>query len=292
MEGEEIASQVAIMSEPRSLGVEMKYARHLMIVLGCMLVCHLCSAVDESRFAVVKEEQSDGPQKIYVKLDDKKVLVGTRGSADEPEFRSCGVLPESVRAHELGGAPSLIHIEWTDYVQGNGGYQNLFYMICRKDDPSQPLLKGSVPISGRWGKGSGQKGYCRVWYENDILSVRENREFRDNSKTQRPLYHRRGDGSFSCCISTILTRRFFVTDTGFGLKSTLLEYKVQEGDALNDICEGLKIKPEWILNAPLLQKNISTIQIELPADESEKRYPIVADRTAEDVPCVNLEFAK
>jgi len=37
---------------------------------------------------------------------------------------------------------------------------------------------------------------------------------------------------------------------------------MQDGDTLDDVCKGLKVKKGWILNAALPEKKVSTIQIE------------------------------
>ena len=53
---------------------------------------------------------------------------------------------------------------------------------------------------------------------------------------------------------------------------------MQDGDTLDDVCKGLKVKKGWILNAALPEKKGSTIQIELPTKISEERYPVIDNK--------------
>ena len=236
-------------------------------------------------FTLVKEDNEKGL--IHIKLgDDAKVLIGHRGRMAGGN-RYFGVMPDSIRVYKLTGTPDLLHIEWCDYMQGEGGYQHTYYMICPKSDPEKTLLRGIVQMSGHGGWSTGTIGSYNVQYEKSNLCVQVTIDYHDNSRKQKPLYHRmtlkNQADAFLCSISTTLTRVFTVANNHAELKSTLLEYKMQEGDTLDDVCKGLKVEQNWILNADLLEKKVSTIQIELPKNISEERYPIIDQRTPNNI---------
>jgi len=235
-------------------------------------------------FALASKDEGNGKTLVQIKLLQSGLVVPIgyriRTVFDENNSTECGVDERSIRVCSLDGKPPLLHISWENLVQGQGCYQNRFYIVCPKDDPTKTLVRGIVAVSGRWGWGTGQWGGYEVLYSGNRLCIRQRMGHKDRMDEPAPLYHPvKIDGKtyFTCCISTVLTRVSAIENGQARLESALLEYTVQNGDTVEDICKVLNVQESWILNAPLLKKGVSTLQIELPKDAAEKSYPTIQE---------------
>jgi hypothetical protein len=63
-----------------------------------------------------------------------------------------GIDPNSVEARRLGTQEDdPILVTWKDYSQGQGNYQEEFYVVLSGGDTAAPLLRGALDISGHAG---------------------------------------------------------------------------------------------------------------------------------------------
>jgi hypothetical protein len=189
--------------------------------------------------------------------------------------------PETIDVDVLYGDPDLIHVRWRNCPPGMRGNTVDYFQIALRSDPSQTLVGGSMPTHGRWGGGRGRSETVSVRYHDRSLCIQQKTRFNDWSETPKPLYPMRqiqdSDAIFVCNMTTTVTRTFHICDGSAILDSTLLEYSVQEGDTIADICEGLRVDEEWILNGNLITRNVSTIQIDIPNSVSARRFPTTPD---------------
>ncbi|MDA3834509.1 MAG: hypothetical protein PF495_14075 [Spirochaetales bacterium] len=262
----------------------------LLIVFGGLLAANPCFGdphvlerkPDTQPFVLLKEGDENGEESFRITLEDNAtVLIGSRYQTSVGGTPAkMGVNPETIQVFKLAGMPDLLHIQWNDYMQGNGCFQSLFYEIHLASDPSVLLLKDHICTHGNGGCGTGVSGSYSMQYEGSNLCVRVERGYRNHAYEQKPLYHRviikeRQPDVFLCTINTTLTRVFSMDHGELELKSTLLEYTAQDGDSLDEICKGLRVEPEWICNVRFFDKKASTVQIELPNAVSAERYPLV-----------------
>ncbi len=230
----------------------------------------------------MKQDLGGGKEEIFAKLKDGALIrIGQRIVGAEIAGGAEGVVPESIHVSRLKGTPDLLYCQWNDYLQGMGCYQSGYYLLCTADNPETTLIRGTVPISGRWGWATGISGGFSMRYRDSVLRIRVTTSYNDASREPKPLYRlvARKDRSpafaFACSITTTVTRVFAVVDGKVELKSTLLEYQVQDGDTIDAICEGLQVKREWVQSPQLLGMQVSTIPIVIPTDAALKRYPTI-----------------
>jgi hypothetical protein len=191
-----------------------------------------------------------------------------------------GVVTESICVHRLGGTLPLLHIEWLDYPQGMGAYANCYFLISPASDPTNILLRGIVPLHGRWGAGTGVGGDYSVSCSSNTLTVAKTQIVQDVAAKAKPLYHPAGDGRnlFASLVQTTVTRTYSIAAGRLQALRTELRYVAQEGDRIETVCSGLKVKAHWFQNAEDVAHPGRSILIVLPEEDAEKLYPTL-DRT-------------
>lgn len=233
-------------------------------------------------FTPMKQDLGGGKEMIFAKLKNGAMIrIGQRNVGAEIAGGAEGVVPESIHVSRLRGTPDLLYCQWNDYLQGMGCYQSAYYLFCTADNPETTLVRGSVPISGHWGCATGISGGFSMRYRDSVLRIRVTTTYNDTSPKPKPLYRlvpreqRSPVFSFARSTTQTVTRVFAVRDGKVELRSTLLEYQVQDGDTLDAICDGLQVKREWVQNPELLEMQVSTIPIVIPVDAALKRYPTI-----------------
>lgn len=260
----------------------------LRVVLLCLLTESLCfgegfypsDKKNAESFSVIKKPDENGNESIGVKLkNEQTVWIGRRSRTSNEPTLYFGDNPETVRVYRLSGSPDLLLIYWHSHMHGNGIYEEAYYEIRVADNPEKLLLKGFVGVSGHWGWGTSRSGSYRVEYNDSSLSLFIQKSRCDNSEEKEPLYFRNGSDDrsdvYMGIIETELIQTFEVVDTEIILKKTVLEYTVQGNESLDEICEGLNLKREWILDADSFDEKTSSVKAELPVSVAVKRYPLV-----------------
>jgi hypothetical protein len=208
----------------------------------------------DEEFTVIKIAETEEADRIEIGLKSGYIVnIGTHMHAKETAlFPDMGVMADSIRVHNLTGKPDLLHIEWVDYPHGEGNYQEIFYIICPKNDPEKILVKGFVYLSARGGAGNRINGSYKVDYNSNKLYVKTTNSRTDVAYEPKPLYHpvhvEKDYTVYRAVVSTTVTRILLIGDTEAVLNRTLLEYEVQDGDTIETICKGLNVEKGWILN--------------------------------------------
>jgi hypothetical protein len=206
----------------------------------------------------------------------------------DPELKwqqESGIDTNTVQVHNLNASVPLLHIEWLDLMQGAGCYENCYYLIVPKHNPTKILARGAIPLHGRWGYGTGVGGTYQVTCVSNVLTIEEETCFSDRNPVPKPLYHEEvqengeSQKTFATCIVTKVCRTYAVHGkVSLRRMGTVLGYHVQKGDTLDDICEGLGVERRWIANPEDIGVAEATIRISIPAAEAEVRYPTVNNR--------------
>lgn len=101
------------------------------------------------------------------------ILLDGRTIADAVALSTgirAGIDPDAVEARRLGpreGDPILI--TWTDYAQGQGNYQEEFYVVLSGGNSAAPLLRGALDISGHTGIDNWGRATLSIELEDGVL---------------------------------------------------------------------------------------------------------------------------
>lgn len=220
---------------------------------------------------------------IDVLTEGKKtrIALGPLTITKTRKERPYGIVVDSIRVHRLTEGPELWHIEWLDYMAGNGCYENVYYRVCRAGKPEQVIVSGTVPLRGRWGMGTGQSGEYQVGYSKGVLMVRETTTRIDTSHTWAHLYHRvpADKGDFFQMHKTMrLTRRIKIENDKQRRIGTTLEYCTQAQDALEEILAGLKVEKKWLTDTEKPLTPRTWLIFNIPDEVAEKRWPLIPEK--------------
>ncbi len=230
----------------------------------------------------VQGEWKEG-DRISIRIDGGKAIDLGLERVSEFAGREVrdGVDPSTLRVHPIKDSPALLHIEWTDYMSdGTGHYQNAFYRIVRASEPDKPIAAGSVPLSGRWGWGTGNGGSHKVEYLDGMVRISETVWGMDTSKNPKPLYHPMSADKgewYQAKILTTTMHHIKVDKQCVKRLYSLLGYRVQEGDTIEDICKGLDLEAKWNCTADPKPRTGLWLIFNIPAEVAVKRYPLTRE---------------
>jgi hypothetical protein len=230
-------------------------------------------------FSVVKTKLNEKETRIQIMMESGNTIHIGYITNHNPvnNLPKTGVDPSSISVHNLKGSLDLLQINWTDSPQGSGSWEHGYYLVCLKANPKIVYARGIVPLHGKWGWGTGLSGKYSITYNDSKLTIKTSRFSYSYSIRPKPLHHEyideNKDPIFFRQNKNVLTRVYTVESDRARLVSTVFEYERQEGDTLKDICEVFKIKKNWIFNHSLIEKGVSWIQIIIPAEVSQDRYP-------------------
>ena len=127
------------------------------------------SIIDNDRidFEIYSEKIDNEEEIIKLKIDSSIITLEKR------EGTYYGIDPKTIKVEVLKGDPSLLHIYWSDYPQGSGGYCGTFYIICCFFRPYEVLLRDWALAHARAGMMTGKIGKHIVEYNGSILKIIE-----------------------------------------------------------------------------------------------------------------------
>ena len=225
----------------------------------------------------------DKSERIQIHLNNSVIDIGIiKYHGEDRKFNRSGPDPESICVHNLVGSFELYHIEWTTFSQGSGSWVQWHYIVCEKHNTDNILLSDSITLRGKWGYGTGISNDYFIIYKNNRIVIKITTLEIDQSETNKPLFHenKHDDGrqKYVCEINKVLTRNYIVLNGSAEIESAILEYKVQNGDTVQDICVGLEIDKQWIHNIDLFDKGVSWLQIVIPNEECKIKYPKIEEK--------------
>jgi len=270
-------------------------ARHLRLALAALLVSTSVDAdlraddrPESSRasngaalsFEIVLEPRGRDDHRsvnVSIVVEQTRPIVLGFTAVNTVTGKPFGVYADSIRVTKLKGAPDLLHVAWHDHPEDQERFRRVHYRITRADDPTVELARESLVESGQWRRGAASAAHYSVQYAGDVLTITTRSERRDVSSKPRPLYYAAGIGEpnfYMAVIEQRLSRHYRVQGHRLNTLTGELAYRVQDGDDLSAVCDGLKLEPRWFAGGATLPAAGSWVRFDLPSRLVELRYPV------------------
>ncbi|MCI0614710.1 hypothetical protein L0244_17105 [bacterium] len=213
---------------------------------------------------------------ISISLQDETLF--SLGYTTKPLVGEHGVDPKTIRVEILHGSENLLHISWSTYLEGMGGYMTDFSIIALQKNPSKIILKRQFFISGHGGFDNWGSGRHSITYNDSVLKVFY--QHLNGTLTHTPkigsLPFEGSSGTFYVTIQEfILIEKYRIFEGGSELEETIQKYKILNGDNVKRICKIMEWEPEWVQNPkPLIAGRWLTAKI--PYGVAVLRWPAIA----------------
>jgi hypothetical protein len=264
----ELADYLHIIFQMKKVGI------FLLTLLFCAAFAH-----GGVPFKVITEDPPDpsfcDTLSISIVLNDGTLLP--LGYTTQPSVLEHGVDPKTIKVEILPGNENLLHITWSTYYEGQGGYKSDFSIITLGKNPSKTILKRQFFVSGHSGQSESWKGRHRITYKDSILkvfyqtlnwAVSEVPKIGSSPLAGHPTL-------YETTQEFILVEKYKIPDGRIELEETIQNYKILKGDNLKRICKIMEWEPEWIQNSkPLIAGKWLTAKI--PYGVAVLRCPAIA----------------